>query len=800
MPDRLSGEVMKKINLKLWRDIGAQKWQFLALVLIILLGVASYGGMMGMIDDVLQSIDRTLHELHMADLVVTFQGSVPEGTAQKVAGLDNVQAVSSRLVMDTGLYISADNQIRARVIGMPTTGQPPVDQLYVTKGRYLQPGDGLVAVLDHHVADFYGYGPGTVLHPIVNGDRLDVTVVGVAVSPEYLLAVPSNESPLPTPSGFAVLFMPETEVQRLFQAQGQISELCILLQDRTAARVDQTIAQIKTALGDTTLRSVTTMQDNPSYSLLTLDLEGGKEMIGAVPTMFLVIAAMSIYVFLSRMVQAQRPQIGVLKAMGYGRRALMSHFLLFAATIAAVGSLGGLVLSYPIDLFMGRAYAAEFGLPFVVAHFHLAAIEAMGITFVFCLGAAAFPAWRSARMAPAQAMHFDPSVAMVKGSVPLLERALDALVHLRISTKIALRNIFRNRRRTLTTALGFVFAFVVLLACWAIFDAMGHMLVVQFRQTDLWDLRAVFSTLQSPAELNQIRSWPGVQTVEPIIELPATLGSATASEDSLLVAIAPNARLHHFQLPRHTAPEQALAPGYILLTPDQARKLLVKTGDEITVQTSRGSARLQVNADNAEVMSAGAYVSLSWLQQQFGLQGYNGLLLQVDAGQRAEVRKMLYQLPGAASVDLKETILTGWKSLMGLYYVMMGAFLAFALMIAGAVIFNTMTVNVLERQREIATMRALGQNRGRLSGMITLENMLIGLLSLLPGLALGSLATYYLFQVFGSAASFNLPSYIAPQTYLIVSALIFATALLSQVPAVRRVNRMDLAEATKVMT
>jgi putative ABC transport system permease protein len=790
---------MNKLDLKLWRDIGAQKWQFLALVLIILLGVTSYGGMMGMIDDVIRSIDRTLSELHMADLVVAFQGSVPEDTAQKVAGLEDVQAVTGRLVMDTGLFISADNQIHARLIGMPTTGQPPVNQLYVTEGRYLQPGDGLVAVLDHHVADAYGYGPGTVLHPIVNGDQLDVTVVGVAVSPEYLLAVPSSENPLPSPSGFAVLFMPEGEVQGLFQAEGQINELSILLQDRTAARVDQTIAQIKTALGDTTLGSVTRREDNPSYSLLSLDLEGGKEMMGAVPTMFLVIAAMSIYVFLSRMVQAQRPQIGVLKAMGYGRRALLGHYLLFAAAIAVVGSLGGLALSYPVDLFMSRAYAAEFGLPFVVVRFHPAAFEAIGITLVFCLGAAAFPAWRSARMAPAQAIRFDPSVALVKGSVPLLERALGALVHLRTGTKIALRNLFRNRRRTLTTALGFVFAFIVLLACWAMFDAMNHLLAVQFEQTDLWNLRAAFSTLQPPTLPDEIRSWAGVQTVEPLIELPVTLKSATATEDTFITAIAPDSRLHHFQLPRGTSPEQALAPGHILLTPSQAERLLVKTGDEITVQTPLGSATLQVNADNAEVMSAGAYVSLSWLQQ-LGLQGTNGLLLQVDAGQQAEVRKNLYQLPGVASVDLKGTIVAGWKSLMGLYYVMMGAFLAFALMIAGAVIFNTMTVNVLERQREIATMRALGQNRGRLNGMITLENVLIGLLSLLPGLAVGSLATYYLFQAFGSSDFFSLPFYIAPQTYLIVSALIFATALLSQAPAVRRVNRMDLAEATKVMT
>ena len=64
--------LMKKINLKLWRDIARQKWQFTALILIILLGVLSYGGMMGMIDDVEESLDRTLNELRFQDFVVTW--------------------------------------------------------------------------------------------------------------------------------------------------------------------------------------------------------------------------------------------------------------------------------------------------------------------------------------------------------------------------------------------------------------------------------------------------------------------------------------------------------------------------------------------------------------------------------------------------------------------------------------------------------------------------------------------------------------------------------------------------------
>ncbi len=179
---------------------------------------------------------------------------------------------------------------------------------------------------------------------------------------------------------------------------------------------------------------------------------------------------------------------------------------------------------------------------------------------------------------------------------------------------------------------------------------------------------------------------------------------------------------------------------------------------------------------------------------------FNGLLIKVTPEQQDSLRKQLYRLPGIAQVDLKSEMSAGWQSLMGLYNVMMGFFLFFALLMAGAVIFNTITVNVLERQRELATMRTLGQSRGWLMGLITLENMLIGLLSLVPGIGLGIATTYQLFQVFNQSGDFYIPFYIAPRSYIIVTLLIFGTALLSQIPAMHKVNRMDLAEATKVMT
>jgi putative ABC transport system permease protein len=794
---------MNKIYVKLWRDIVAQKWQFTALVMVILLGVVSYGGMMGMIGDVEASLDRTLDELRFQDFVVTLQGTAPEDVVADVAGVENVEAATGRFVMDTGLDLGEENQGHTRLVGITAGEEPAVNQLYIQEGRGLQEGDGMVAVIDHHLAEYYGYGPGTVLEPIVDGERVEVEIVGVAVSPEYLMAVASAENVLPQPGTFTALFMPRDAVQRLFGAEGQINEVNVRVADRSPEAVARAIAGVEQALGEGQVRDVVERADNPSYNLLMLDLEGGREMMGAVPSMFVVIAAMSIYVLLSRMVQAQRPQIGVIKALGYSRWAVMRYYLLYAGLIAAIGSTLGFILSYPVGQGFAQAYAAEFGLPFVTAKFHVeAGLEAIGLNVVVALVAAVFPAWESARIPPAQAMRFDPSVAQVRGSVPWVERVLGRTFHLRTSTKIAVRNLFRNTRRTLTTMLGFVFAFVVLLACWAMFDGMDYMMEVQFERTDRWDVQALFSQPKPVALMGQIANWPGVNTVEPSLQMPATVAVGGEAHDAYVVALRPDSQLHGFQLPRDVRAEEILAPGHALLATNVAEQWGVETGDRITLETPLGDREVVADTRNEEVMSSAVYVSLDWAEEEMpgGQTLFNALWLEVDPAQRADVRRMLYNVPGVASVDLKEQIADGWQALMGLYYVMMGMFLLFALGIAAAVIFNTMTVNVMERQREIATMRALGQSRGRLRAMITLENVLVGLLALVPGLAIGVGATYYLFQVFSGTADFYLPFHIAPQTYVLVTALIFGTALLSQIPALRRANRMDLAEATKVMT
>ncbi|RIK14573.1 MAG: hypothetical protein DCC52_19530, partial [Chloroflexi bacterium] len=123
----------------------------------------------------------------------------------------------------------------------------------------------------------------------------------------------------------------------------------------------------------------------------------------------------------------------------------------------------------------------------------------------------------------------------------------------------------------------------------------------------------------------------------------------------------------------------------------------------------------------------------------------------------------------------------------------------FALAMAFALLFNTMTVNVLEQQRELATMRAIGTHRRLIALMMTTESFVVWLLALIPGLILGTLAA----NALGSAFQTDLFAFtivIAPQSYVAAAFGILLTMLLAAAPAIRRVNRLNLAEATKTLT
>jgi putative ABC transport system permease protein len=467
-----------------------------------------------------------------------------------------------------------------------------------------------------------------------------------------------------------------------------------------------------------------------------------------------------------------------------------------ALAIAVLGSIIGAAGGIPLNRAVTTAYAGELGIPLVTTHLNLDLV-AVGVvaSLLVAVLAGIGPARASARLEPARAMQLNPAESLVRGHRSALERLLRPPLWLRLP----LRSVFRVRWRSLSTGIGIVLAYVLVLVGWGMISAMQRMMHRNFHEVERWDVSALFSTPQPEAVLDSAKSWPGVTVVAPFVQLPARLDRDGRTRDILLNALEPGQRLH--ALSTGSGRPVELTRGRIVLTPAIAGKLGLVVGDSLDLQTPFGSRRLAVGGMVDELMASVGYISLddvrAWLDAPEPV--FNGLYLAADSAEARDIKRRLYSIPGATAVQLKTRVEQDWASLMGLLNVFMGVILVFALAMAFALLYNAMTTNVLERAREFATMRAIGANNGRIALLVTAENVVLWLLTLLPGLALGWWVAGRMGDAFQSDL-FTFTVSVGPADMAVAALGILVTMLVAALPAIRRVNRINLADAVKILT
>jgi len=241
------------------------------------------------------------------------------------------------------------------------------------------------------------------------------------------------------------------------------------------------------------------------------------------------------------------------------------------------------------------------------------------------------------------------------------------------------------------------------------------------------------------------------------------------------------------------------APGGVVLTRAVARKLGVGVGASVRVAALVGGkeATFAVTGFADAAMGALASMRLEDAQRAFGLDGMvTTAVAKAKPGREAALHAALSALPIAARVQDLATMRRQTDALMGLGWLMLGTMLAFSVVLAAAILFNTATLGVMERLRDIATLRALGRSMREIAWAVTLEHALIATLGLALGIPLAVLATKEVLARYSNDL-FALPFEMSPSTVGAAAAGVVAILLLAQWPALRAASRTPLAEAVR---
>jgi len=825
--------VIRKLNLKLIRDIRFSPWLFLGIVLMVASGIALFDASYISYYSLGGSYDLTYEKLNMADFTVDVQ-SAPEEVVNRMRRIAGVRQVEGRVIEEMEIEQElATRRVTGRIISMPDRGLPSVNSLRIVKGRLPARGSTRELLLEAAFAKYHGYEPGDFIYPVVDDDEVRFRISGVFMSPEYIVVIQSREDPTPKPKQFGVMFMRKEIADRLFGTSGAVNQVAVTIEPGAQrARIMRQVAQLLRPYGaDEPLPK----EQQASYEVLQLDLEGFRNLAMLFPVLFLSIAGLSIYNLLSRMVYAQRPQIGFMRAVGYSRSAVLAHYISFAALIGLLGSVIGTVFGYRMAVVITDLYTGVVSVPFreVSPRYDVMA-GGVAISLAIAVFAGFIPALSGARMTPAEAIRTEVPLA---GRVPLIESLFPWLRRASYTWRLPLRNLLRSPKRTFSTIAGIASAMTLILVSLGLMDSTEAMINFYFDRLLRYDALVAFIHPQTEAQISQIKTWRGVRRVEPTLQVPVKLVHGDREKATVIFGVQRDTQLFNLiafdgsrvsiprtgiamgdalmerlglslgqpvtlTLPEKTIPEMAAPPG-VQLPPSAMegyrRQVLSRSRglQEITFRRQvRVARRTYLPIGNMTVMSIEELRRLFGRELEFPPDATTAIMLKVDPRYLDEIEQNLYNLSGAASVvnsrDMRQEIDEMMETSNTFIAVMFG----FAIVLAFIVIFNSTTMNILERTRETASMRALGVSRRQVAWMLTIENLSAWVVGTIVGLAIGRGMAGYFVQLYESE-TFHMQTVVFARTYIWTVVGILLTVLASQIPGIRYLSRLDLASATK---
>jgi putative ABC transport system permease protein len=785
---------LSALNRKLFRDLMGMKGQALSIALVVAAGVAMYVMYQATFAS-LSETRRVYYERHRFGDVFASLKRAPQRVATEIAAIPGVSAMETRVVSSVTLDLpDIDEPAAARLVSIPSDRRPTVNDLFLRRGRWIEGNrpDEILASEGFVIANKLEIGD--QMPAVINGRLRKLTIVGVALSPEFVYSIRPGEL-VPDDQRYGIFWMGQKALAAAFDMEGGFNDVVLALSP--GASSEEVIARLDRLLEPYGGLGAIPRALQLSHWTVQNELSQLQSFGILLPSIFLLVAAFILNVALTRALALQRPQIASLKALGYDNVAIGWHYLKWGFAIGAGGIVIGVVAgaffgSMVIDLYnvYFRFPELSFGVPPSVV------IGSAVLTF-FAAGAGTFGAvMRAVRIPPAEAMR--PEVpARYKRTLletPLISRYLGT------AGRMVLRNIARHPFRAAASVFGISFAVAILMLGLVFNDVIDRLIQTQFFQAERQDVTVNFVEPRSSSAKYALERLPGVIAVEPQRSVAVRVRAAHRERYLAITGVPATPRLKRI-VDRNGDPIR-LPPGGVVLSQTLANALEVRTGDVVTMEVLEGHRpirQVEVTGLVDDLLGLSAYMDIDALHQMMQEGDVaTGALMLVDAAQEAELSTTLKETPTVAGTGFKRSVLKRFREVLAANLgLSIFINLVFASVIAFGVVYNAARISLSERSRELASLRVLGFTRAEISLILMGELALLTLVSLPVGGVFGySLAA----GMMGSIDSevYRFPLYVSRQAVAWSFLGIIGAALMSGLIVRRKLDALDLVAVLKI--
>ncbi|MCT4612065.1 MAG: FtsX-like permease family protein [Clostridia bacterium] len=769
---------------KMLRNMNRNKGVYIACTFIIIVSILIFTLFSTMMISLNTGKDNFYTESNFADGFVSVK-NMPESEVKKVELLKGIKKVEARKVKDVR---TKDNRF-IKMVGVTDTLNKPL----LSEGIELSSSEPTVW-LDAKYYDANKLKVNDKFKVIINGEEKELTVVGKAYSPEFVYALKDAAELYPDPEKFGIAFADSEVMDVLFSENGVVNDFTFEMNKDT--EFDVVKKELEENVKKYGINFIVDQDDQMSNYILTQELTQLEASATSLPILFLCISSFILMIVLKRLIENERMQIGILKSFGYSNFEVIFHYMSYGLAVGLFGGIVGGILGYYLGNPMIDLYKVYFAIPGIRNDFNIAYFfYGIALSVFISMGAAFIACRKVMKLRPAEAMR---PKAVKFNSKYLIEKIGIIWNNINSISKMALRNVFRNKGRSFFTLIGIAVSFAILGTPFSMKQAMDVMIVDQFENVQTHDFKIAFKSALKYDEVKP--EFSGRDYIEGIAEIPAKLMNKNKEKDIVVLGIEKNAKMYNI-LDKDYNKVKLTGRGIILST-RLAKILEAEIGDKIKLESFYMNSSIddkEVIVENIipQYLGLNAYMDIDSLSQLLEKDKLiTSVVMKADDDKIAYYRDKYEDSEVISNMESVKESMAKFETMMQSTNASIGIMVLFGIIIAFSVIYSSSLVSLSERKRELASLRLVGLRVKEVVKIISVEQWFIAIFGFVLGVPLLKSMQESM------AASIESDLYAMPSdiTALAVSmAFVFSilSIVIAQYTIYKKVKNFDLVEVLK---
>lgn len=789
---------------KMIRDVLKNKSQFITILLMVMVGVMVYAGIEAYMDGMTDTANRFYTKNNLPDVNV-IGTSFTKDDLNDIKSIDNVVDAERKLTLTMNDAKDNNKSYLVNVIE-----ENNISKFYVKDGTSFDKKKSGVW-LDYFYAKENNIKVGDKIAFKYEKYAFNEKVNGLIYVPDHVYDVKDESQIMPNHKTYGFLYMSSNELEGFikdeaknklssklgknlsdeefnklnptFNFEDNIPYNYVMVDVKTKKDVNKVKDEIEKRVENA--KATISIEKTSSYAMYQGEIDEGAAYVGIFSGLFLFIAMLSVITTMTRIIKNQKLEIGTLKALGFSKYKITRHYVGYGFWVALLGALLGILLG---RYFLGSVFlniemsffempeGRVFIKPLTYVASLLVVIVTSIITFLTC--------YKELRKKPADSLRNElPSVN--EKSLNITTKGI--FKNMSFSSKWNLRDIIRNKFRTITGVIGIVGCCTLIVCALGMLNSMNNFIKIQFDDLYNFDYKLNLKENVKQSRIDELTDKYGNNTSMTLnIEIKDDNDDREANtlfvDDSNGYVRFANKDYKFKTLDRNDG---------VYVTYKFSDKYNLKIGDKISWHSygSKTYYKSKIVGYIRDPEVQGVTATRSYIESI-------GINYKPDSIYTNKDLKKVKQINGVNVVQGIDELKTAIKSMLSMMREMIIIIILFAILLGVVIIYNMGILSYSEKEYQFATLKVLGFNSRKIKNIFTKQNSIICIISTIIGLPLGYFLTSYLFKVCLDE-NYDFGVYIKPITYVLAFIGTYLVSYFVSKFLARKVNKIDMVSSLK---